>query len=190
MKIRIAAAALAVGSLALVGCSSSSNQATTETSPSASAMESMPADSTGTIVDVAASDPKVSTLVTAVQAADLQGTLSGEGPFTVFAPTNEAFKALPPGVLDALLQPENKGTLTEVLTYHVVPGKAMSTDIQPGKVKTVEGQDLTIAVKDDGTVTVNGAKVEAADIEASNGVIHVVDKVLVPPGLDVASLTQ
>lgn len=195
MKLKIVAAGLAVGSLALVGCSSGGQTTmdSTASAPAASAaspMESMTSQAAGTIVDVAAENPDFSTLVAAVKAADLQTTLSGEGPFTVFAPTNKAFEALPPGVLDALLKPENKETLTQILTYHVVPGKVMSTDVTPGKVATVEGQDLTIAVKDDGTVTVNGAKVLAVDVEGSNGVIHAINEVLVPPGVDVTSLTQ
>lgn len=191
MKIRVSAAGLVVGSLALMGCGSS-EEATPETSPTTAAtpMESVTAQGNGTVVDVAADNPDFSTLVAAVKAADLQGTLSGEGPFTVFAPTDEAFDALPPGVLDALLLPENKETLTQILTYHVVPGKVMSSEVKPGEVATVEGQDLTIAVEDDGTVTVNDVVVESVDIEGSNGVIHVIGEVLVPPGVDVSSLTQ
>jgi len=143
----------------------------------------------GTIVDVASGNPDFSTLVAAVQAAGLAETLSADGPYTVFAPTDAAFEALPAGVLDALLLPENKDVLTQILTYHVVAGEVMSADIEPGKVPTVEGEDLTIKVAD-GTVTVNGATVEAADVEASNGVIHVIDEVLVPPNVDVAALTS
>lgn len=188
MRIRIVAAGIAALSLALVGCSSSTDDATSETtSPAASASPMETGMAAETIVDVAAGNPDFSTLVAAVQAADLQGTLSGEGPFTVFAPTNAAFEALPAGLVDALLLPENKEVLTQILTYHVVPGEVMSTDIQPGEVATVEGQDLTIAV-DGGTVTVNGATVEKADIETSNGVIHAINEVLVPPGVDVNSL--
>jgi uncharacterized surface protein with fasciclin (FAS1) repeats len=140
-----------------------------------------------TIVGVASSNPDFSTLVAAVQAAGLAETLSAPGPYTVFAPTNEAFEALPAGLVDALLLPENKEVLTQILTYHVVEGEVMSADVQPGKVPTVEGEDLTIKVND-GTVTVNGATVEAVDVEASNGVIHVIDEVLVPPNVDVNAL--
>ncbi|MBK6763946.1 MAG: fasciclin domain-containing protein [Micrococcales bacterium] len=191
MNIKIAAAGFAVASLALVGCSS--GDSTAETTPSAAATSAeaspMATASADTIVDVAAGNPDFSTLVAAVEAADLAETLSAEGPYTVFAPTDAAFEALPAGVLDALLLPENKELLTEILTYHVVAGEVMSTDIEPGEVPTVEGQDLTIEVTD-GTVTVNGATVEAADVEASNGVIHVIDEVLVPPNVDVTALTS
>jgi uncharacterized surface protein with fasciclin (FAS1) repeats len=193
MNIKIAAAGFAIASLALVGCSSGDSESESTPSPAATSAEAMPsetmtAESAGTIVDVASENPDFSTLVAAVGAADLAETLSAEGPYTVFAPTNEAFEALPEGLLDTLLEPENKEVLTQILTYHVVAGEVMSTDIEPGKVPTVEGEDLTIKVKDDGTVTVNGATVQAADVEASNGVIHVIDEVLVPPNVDVAAL--
>jgi uncharacterized surface protein with fasciclin (FAS1) repeats len=192
MKIKMAAAGLAVASLALVGCSSGDSDAestpTAATSAEATPSEAMSEEAMGdTIVDVAASNPDFTTLVAAIEAAGLAETLSGEGPFTVFAPTNAAFEALPEGLLDKLLLPENKEVLTQILTYHVVAGEVMSSDIEPGEVPTVEGEDLTIKVKD-GTVTVNGATVEAADVEASNGVIHVIDEVLVPPNVDVSAL--
>jgi uncharacterized surface protein with fasciclin (FAS1) repeats len=195
MNIKIAAAGFAVASLALVGCSSGSDTAESTPSPaatSASPMEtaaetSAPGD---TVVGVAAGNPDFSTLVAAVQAAGLEQTLSGEGPFTVFAPTNEAFDALPAGLVDALLLPENKEVLTQILTYHVVSGEVLSTDIQPGPVPTVEGEDIEIRVQADGDVKVNRANVEAVDVEASNGVIHVIDAVLVPPNVDVTDLLQ
>lgn len=193
MKLTPIAVGLAAACLALAGCTSDSGETSTTSSPTAAAspMETTTTQAAaGTIVDVAAGNPDFSTLVAAVQAADLSATLNGEGPFTVFAPTNAAFEALPAGLVDALLLPENKEVLTQILTYHVVPGEVMSADVEPGKVKTVEGQDLTIAVKDDGTVTVNGATVEKVDIEASNGVIHVIDEVLVPPGVDVQALLK
>jgi len=126
-------------------------------------------------------------LVAAINAADLGETLSGEGPFTVFAPTNEAFAALPAGVLDALLLPENKDALTKILTYHVVSGNVLAADITDGDVTTVEGQNVTLSTADG--VTVNGATVVTADIVTDNGVIHVVDAVLVPADVDVAALT-
>jgi uncharacterized surface protein with fasciclin (FAS1) repeats len=135
-----------------------------------------------TIVDVAASNPSFTTLVQAVQAAGLVETLSGDGPFTVFAPTNEAFAALPPGTLENLLKPENRETLVKILTYHVVAGAVESGDIVPGEVATVEGNPVTLAITD-GRVTVNNATVVAADIAASNGVIHVIDSVILPPDL-------
>lgn len=136
----------------------------------------------GTIVDVAAANPSVSTLVTAVKAAGLVETLSGKGPFTVFAPTNEAFAALPKGTLEKLLKPENRDSLRKVLTYHVVSGDLMAKDLKSGKVATVEGS--SVAVKVDGqAVSVNNSKVVKADVDAKNGVIHVIDHVLLPPGL-------
>ena len=190
MNIKIAAVGFAVASLALVGCSSGESTSESTPSPAATSAEASPmaSPSADTIVDVAAGNPDFSTLVAAVEAADLAETLSAEGPYTVFAPTDEAFEALPAGLLDALLLPENKEVLTQILTYHVVEGEVMSADIEPGDVPTVEGEDLTIEVTG-GAVTVNGATVEAADVEASNGVIHVIDEVLVPPNVDVASLT-
>ena len=190
MNIKIAAAGFAVASLALVGCSSNESSTESSPSPAATSAEASPtaAAEAGTIVEVASGNPDFSTLVAAVSAADLAETLGAEGPYTVFAPTNEAFEALPAGLLDELLKPKNKEVLTQILTYHVVAGEVMSTDIEPGDVPTVEGEDLTIAVTD-GTVTVNGATVEAADVEPSNRVIHVIDEVLVPPNVDVASLT-
>lgn len=135
-----------------------------------------------TIVEIAASNPSFTTLVQAVQAAGLVETLSGEGPFTVFAPTNEAFAALPAGTLETLLLPENQALLQRVLTYHVVAGEVTSSDIQPGQVITVEGNPVTLDVMG-GNVMVNQATVVAADVQASNGVIHVIDRVILPPGL-------
>ncbi|NJL09217.1 MAG: fasciclin domain-containing protein [Calothrix sp. SM1_7_51] len=137
----------------------------------------------GTIVDVASSNPNFTTLVTAVKAADLVETLSGQGPFTVFAPTNAAFAKVPKAILNKLLKPENKTALQKVLTYHVLSGAVDSKAIKPGKVKTVEGNTVTIAVSKKGGVTVNRAKVIQADVKASNGVIHVIDTVIIPPGL-------
>jgi uncharacterized surface protein with fasciclin (FAS1) repeats len=125
-------------------------------------------------------------LVTAVIAAELDATLSGEGPFTVFAPTDEAFAALPEGVLDALLLPENKAILAQILTYHVVSGKVMAADVTDSDVATVEGQTIKLSTM--GGVTVNGANVIQADVEADNGVIHAIDAVILPPGVDVAAL--
>ena len=193
MNIKIVAAGFAVASLALVGCSSN-DDSTAEASPTAAtSAPASPADgmtdeaSAGTIVDVAAANPDFSTLVAAVTEAVLAETLGAEGPYTVFAPTDAAFEALPEGLVDALLLPENKEVLTQILTYHVVAGEVMSTDIQPGDVATVEGEDITITTEDGG-VQVNGATVSTADVEASNGVIHVIDEVLVPPNVDVNAL--
>lgn len=132
------------------------------------------------IVDTAVSAGNFKTLVAAVQAAGLADTLKGAGPFTVFAPTDEAFAKLPAGTVDDLLKPENKDKLVAILTYHVVPGKVMAADVagKETKAKTVQGSEVTI----DGTngVTVDGAKVVQADIVASNGVIHVIDAVIMP----------
>ena len=133
------------------------------------------------IVDTAVSAGQFDTLVAAVQAAGLVDTLKGDGPFTVFAPTDEAFAKLPDGTVENLLKPENKDQLVAILTYHVVPGKVMSTDLAGKKeeVATVQGSALTIdAMK--GGVTVDEAQVISADIEASNGVIHVIDTVVIP----------
>ena len=128
------------------------------------------------IVDVAVKAGSFNTLVTAVKAAGLVETLKGPGPFTVFAPTDEAFAKLPKATLDALLK--DKAALTKVLTYHVVAGKVMAADVKAGKVKTVQGQEITVATT--GGVTVDGSKVTATDIVASNGVIHVIDTVMLP----------
>jgi uncharacterized surface protein with fasciclin (FAS1) repeats len=136
----------------------------------------------GTIVEVASSNPAFTTLVAAIKAAGLVDTLSGQGPFTVFAPTDAAFKALPKGTLEKLLKPENKATLVKILTYHVVPGSITSKAIKAGDVKTVEGASVKIQVKK-GRVTVGNAKVTKADVKASNGIIHVIDKVLLPPNV-------
>ena len=128
------------------------------------------------IVDVASKAGNFNTLVTAVKAADLVDTLKGPGPFTVFAPTDAAFAKVPKAKLDALLA--DKAALAKVLTYHVVPGKVMAADVKAGKVKTVQGQELTVATK--GGVMVDNAKVVATDVAASNGVIHAIDTVLMP----------
>jgi uncharacterized surface protein with fasciclin (FAS1) repeats len=128
------------------------------------------------IVDTAVSAGSFKTLVTAVQAAGLVDTLKGPGPFTVFAPTDDAFAKIPKAQLDALLK--DKAKLTAVLTYHVVPGKVMAKDVKAGKVKTVQGSELTIGTS--GGVTVDKAKVVTTDVAASNGVIHVIDTVIMP----------
>ena len=133
------------------------------------------------IVDLAISQDNLSTLVAAVKAGGLVETLKGKGPFTVFAPTNEAFAALPAGTLESLLKPENKDQLVKILTYHVVSGKVMSTDLKDGmSAKTVQGSEVKIGISKDG-VKVNDAKVIKADVNASNGVVHVIDKVILPP---------
>lgn len=132
------------------------------------------------LVDTAVAAGQFETLVAAVQAADLVDTLQGEGPFTVFAPTDEAFAALPAGTLDELLMPENRERLQAILTYHVVSGKVMADDAMGlARAVTVQGQDLSITAEN-GSVRINEARVIQADIEASNGVIHVIDGVLLP----------
>jgi len=131
------------------------------------------------IVEIASGNEDFSTLVAAVVAAGLAETLSGTGPFTVFAPTNAAFAKLPAGTVEDLLKPENKAKLASILTYHVVAGKVMSTDLSDGqKAATVNGQEITVTIGDG--VQIDSANVTAADLEASNGVIHVIDSVILP----------
>ncbi|MEM6260495.1 MAG: fasciclin domain-containing protein [Planctomycetota bacterium] len=136
--------------------------------------------STKDIIDTAIEAGSFKTLAAALGAAELVETLQGDGPFTVFAPTDDAFAALPAGTVESLLKPENKAKLQAVLTYHVVPGRIYAHDaIKAGKAKTVQGQEITIKAKD-GKVTVDGANVIAADIDSSNGVVHVIDAVILP----------
>ena len=193
-KLTIAAVAVAAA-LTLAACSSSTSEdpaASSAASQSAAAAEpSMASEApmAGDIIEVASTTDGFATLTAAVTAAGLVETLQGEGPFTVFAPTDDAFAALPAGVLDALLLPENKDVLTKILTYHVVSGKVMAADVTDGDVPTVEGQTVALSTADG--VTVNGAKVIQADVETSNGVIHAIDAVILPPDVDVnALLTQ
>ncbi len=135
------------------------------------------------IVELAVGADNLKTLVAAVKAGGLVETLQGDGPFTVFAPTDAAFAALPAGTLEMLLKPENKDKLVAILTYHVVAGKVMSTDLSNGqKAKTVQGQNVTVSISG-GTVKISGAKVVAADVKASNGVVHIIDKVILPPNM-------
>jgi len=159
---------------------SQSNQTASE-----SAEESKVTAPTSNIVELAVATQDLSTLVTAVTEADLVETLSGTGPFTVFAPTNSAFASLPEGTLASLLLPENKAKLQAVLTYHVVAGKVMSSDLSNGQVvKTVQGANLTVRIAD-GKVMLEDAtgamaEVVTADIEATNGVVHVINSVVLP----------
>lgn len=185
MKTRLAGAvALTAAALVLAGCGG--DDETTDTD--ATATEEA-AGEPGTIVDVASGNDDFSTLVTAVDAAGLVETLSGDGPFTVFAPTNDAFDALPDGVLDALLLPENEGVLTSILTYHVLEGEVTSDMVTDGDVATVEGQSITLSTE--GGVTINDtATVIIPDVDASNGVIHAIDAVLIPPDVDPATLVE
>lgn len=138
------------------------------------------AASNGTIVDIATASDSFTTLVAALTEAELTEVLSGEGPFTVFAPTDEAFAALPDGTVEELLKPENRDRLVEILTYHVVPGSYPSSSLAAGQVQTAEGESVTITTNA-GKVMVNDANVIQPDISASNGVIHVIDRVMLPP---------
>lgn len=142
--------------------------------------ESGEATAEPTIVEIAVGNPDFSTLVAALKAADLVGALSGEGPFTVFAPTNAAFAQLPPGTVEALLLPENKDKLVAILTYHVVSGKVMAADVvKLTEATSLEGDVIAITVSDAG-VKVDEANVTVTDIVGSNGVIHVIDAVIMP----------
>ena len=192
MKTRYLAATIVVASMFAAACGSDSNDAVPAETAAPAETTPAPAETTpaelGDIVAVASSTEGFSTLVAAVAAAGLVETLQGPGPFTVFAPTDEAFAALPAGILDALLLPENKDVLAQILTYHVVSGKVMAADVAAGDVPTVEGSAITVTV-DGGKVMLNGSvNVVATDVAASNGVIHVIDAVLLPPGLDVSAL--
>jgi uncharacterized surface protein with fasciclin (FAS1) repeats len=187
-RTRTAAAAIAAA-LVLAACSSEAEDVAIEepavTEPAAPA-EDEAAEELGTIVEIAVATDGFSTLVAALQAAGLVETLSSEGPFTVFAPTDEAFAALPEGLLEKLLLPENSDLLVKILTYHVVAGQVLAADVVDGDVATVEGQNITLSTTTG--VSVNGANVVLADVLASNGVIHVIDAVILPPDVDVSTL--
>ena len=131
------------------------------------------------IVAIASSAGVFNTLVAAITAADLVATLQGDGPFTVFAPTDEAFAKLPEGTVKTLLKPENKDKLIAILTYHVVTGKVMAADVKAGEVVTVNGSSLTVSLNN-GNVFVDKAQVTKTDVNASNGVVHIIDSVLIP----------
>jgi len=180
-KTIIAIAAASV--LLLSACGSDGS--TADTTVAATDTTEM-ATEVGNIVAVAQGNADFSTLVAAITAAGLGDALSGAGPFTVFAPTNAAFEALPAGLLEKLLLPENKEVLTKILTYHVVPAKVMAADVAAGDVNTLEGSAFSITTE--GGVKVNSSNVTATDVAASNGVIHVIDAVLVPASVDVSSL--
>jgi len=152
----------------------------TAASPAPTGASPAPRAAAKDIVAIASGDAQFKTLTKALGSAGLVTTLQGKGPFTVFAPTDAAFAALPKGTVENLMKPENKAKLTKILTYHVVPGSVLSTSLKSGDVKSVEGSSLKVAVST-GKVTVGGANVVKADIKASNGVIHVIDKVLMPP---------
>ena len=150
------------------------------TSAKATTVAQAQAAESSTIVDIAVGAGSFNTLVAALEAAGLVEDLSGQGPFTVFAPTDEAFAALPAGTVETLLKPENKETLIKILTYHVVAGEITSDKITSGEVESLAEAMITVKVKD-GKVKVNQAEVIQADINASNGVIHVIDQVILPP---------
>jgi uncharacterized surface protein with fasciclin (FAS1) repeats len=135
------------------------------------------------IVDLAAGNENLSTLVAAVKAGGLVDVLKSDGPFTVFAPTDDAFAALPAGTLESLLKPENKDKLVAILKYHVISGKVMSTDLKNGmEAGTVEGEKIKVTLNNKGA-KINNANVVAADVKASNGVVHVIDQVILPPSM-------
>ena len=182
-KVKLVALAL-VASIAFTACGSDSAN-TEETETEESVVETETVEATD-IVAVAVATEGFSTLVAALTAAGLVETLQGEGPFTVFAPNDAAFAALPEGLLEKLLLPENIAVLASILTYHVVGAKVLSTEVVAGDAASVEGSNLALAT--DMGVMVNDATVIQADVEASNGVIHVIDKVLVPPTVDLAAL--
>jgi len=184
LRLVAAAALAATAVLALGACSSDDDSNSSATTTMAPDTTMAPAEKN--IVETAAANEDFSTLVQAVQAAGLAETLSGPGPFTVFAPTNGAFAKLPAGTVENLLKPENKDQLSGVLTYHVVSGEVLAADVKPGNVKTVNGADLTVEVEGGKVFLVGGTpenKVEVVttDIQTSNGVIHVIDGVLLPP---------
>ncbi len=170
LRTSLLAASLAVASLAVAPSAFADNHGA----------HAAQATETKTVVEIAAGNPDFSTLVAAVQAAGLAETLSGEGPFTIFAPTNAAFAALPAGTVENLLKPENKDQLVAILTYHVVPGRVLAADVVGlDTAATVNGASVDITVE--GTsVKVDNANVTATDIQGSNGVIHVIDAVILP----------
>jgi uncharacterized surface protein with fasciclin (FAS1) repeats len=170
----------ALAALAVVGALAVPTVGITAAGAQSSGTSSTTAAASGTVVDLAASNPDFSTLVTAVTQAGLVDTLKGSGPFTVFAPTNEAFAKIPAADLQAILA--DKAKLTKILTYHVVPGEVLSTDLKKKqKVGTVEGSKVLIKVSKKKGATIEGAKIVQTDIQGSNGVIHVIDTVIIPP---------
>jgi len=209
---RLAAVAAITGLVVLSACGSDSNDTTTPATDAPTAATDAPMTETtegdmaeddmaeddmaeddmaevGTIVDVAVANGSFGTLVAAVTAAGLVDALSADGPLTVFAPTDDAFAALPEGLVDCLLLEENVDALTAILTYHVVDGAVMSTDLTDGPVPTLQGEEITVDLTD-GVVLNDGPTVIIADVPASNGVIHAIDGVLVPPSIDVAAFLE
>lgn len=171
---------MTTAAIAVVMTSCGGGESTAETTTDTTAAEVAAPAAPATVVDIAVGSADHSTLVTAVTTAGLVETLSGAGPFTVFAPTNAAFAALPAGTVETLLKPESKADLTGILTYHVVAGSLKAADLTDGqKLKTVNGAELTVSIKD-GKVMIDGANVTAADLVAGNGVVHVLDAVVMP----------
>ena len=183
MKTKLLALAVtALIALAACGADGSTGDTTRPASDSTQVMAEP-----GTIVEVAQSNADFSTLVAAITAAGLVEALSGQGPLTIFAPTNAAFEALPNGLLNKLLLPENKETLAKILTYHVVVAKVMAANVMAGNITSLEGSTFAITTED-GIKINNSSNVTATDIAASNGVIHVIDTVIVPPSVELSVL--
>lgn len=184
LLIALCVPALAFGVVACGGDDDSDSGSTTTEMESNTAMDNSGANEamgSEDIVALAQGNQDLSTLVDAVTAADLVSTLQGEGPYTVFAPTNAAFEALPPAELNRLLKPANKDELANILTYHVVAGDVKAADLSDGQmVDTVQGEQLEVSISDDGTVMIGDATVVTPDVAASNGTVHVIDSVLVP----------
>jgi uncharacterized surface protein with fasciclin (FAS1) repeats len=181
--------ATAAASVLFLAACSDDDEATSSTSSSPTAEATTPPAaespaSAETITELVAGNPEFSTLLAAVEAAGLAETLSGDGPFTVFAPTDAAFAELPPGTVDTLLQPANKDQLAAILTYHVVPAEVMAADVEAGEVPTVNSAPFTVALNGQAVEITDGqgnqANVIETDIDASNGVVHVIDAVLLP----------
>lgn len=188
LLVALCVPALAFG---LVACGGDDSDSNSDSGASSTAMESttgMDTADSGTtatgsedIVALAQGNKDLSTLVKALGAADLVSTLQGEGPYTVFAPTNEAFAALPPAELNRLLKPANKAELANILTYHVANGDVKSSDLKSGQmIKTLQGDDLKVTITGGGQVKIGDATVVTPDVEASNGTVHVIDTVLIP----------
>jgi len=194
---RLIALGAIAGLVTLSACGSDSNDSSSDTTTAAEEAETVVTEAmaeeetatsevaaaAGDIVETAINAGSFGTLVAAVEAADLVETLQSPGPFTVLAPTDDAFAALPDGLVDCLLLPENQEALASILTYHVISGAVMSGDLTAGDVPTVQGENVTVDLTDG--VMFNNATVIQADVEASNGVIHAIDAVIVPPSIDV-----
>lgn len=199
---RLAGVAAIAGLVVLSACGSDSNDSTPETTTASEEAETVVTDAmeeeetvtsevaaaAGDIVETAINAGSFGTLVAAVDAAGLVETLQSPGPFTVLAPTDDAFAALPEGLVDCLLLEENVDALTAILTYHVISGAVMSGDLADGDVPTVQGENVTVDLTDG--VKFNNATVVQADVTASNGVIHAIDAVIVPPSIDVAAFLE